>query len=237
MILHSLLTVALCVWVFYLVAFTPVGRDIKRHPGFPLLAVCLAVVLFNCACGSTDAFFAVAQAIIATVGIVLKALSSVLTPAEETEAQALVGTVASDMKLVQTDVNAYEANKTGTGLLATLQAGIATLQGSLGQLEAAAGIKNQVLLNWIAAIVSAVGAAITEIATVIVPLVPAAFAAHLAGDDTKMESIGDQLKVITVTLKDAHHAAADKVLDPETAKAVKAHVDHAAAPHFGPIRI
>lgn len=229
---------ALLVCLFALhgkVPFWAVMKSFRACPWPLLLVICCSV--FCCACGPVAGFFAVAQAIIATAGVVLKFLANVLTPTEEAEAQGLVGTVSTDLTLVENEINTYESNKTGTGLLAAVQAGIATLSGSLGALESAAGIKNSTLLNWIGTIVAAVQAGIQEVVTVILPLVPSAIAAHVAGDSTQMENIGVALKGATAKMIVLHNAGAVKYLDAATAKTVIGHVHNAAEPHLGKIRL
>ena len=217
-------------------AFWSIMRVTRAIPWPAFLA--LPLVVFCAACGPVAGFFAVAQAIVATAGVVLKGLASVLTPAEETEAQGLVTTVGDDLTLVENEINAYEANKTGTGLLATLQAGVTTLNNGLSALEAAAGIKNATLQNWIGTIVDAVQAGLQEVVTVILPLVPSAIAAHVAtGDTTQLENIGVALKVATAKMIVVHNAGAQKYLDANTAKEVITKVHHAAEPHLGPIRV
>ena len=202
------------------------------------LLLIFGLALFCCACGPVAAFFGVAQAVILTIGAVLKSLATVLTPAEETAITNAVNEVSADLTIADNTITAYEADKTGAGLLDAVKAAVLAITNSLPQLIAAANIGNPTIKAWINAVAAAVGAAITAVTTLIIPALGPAVAARSAGDKTKMESLGVQLNAITAKLKADHAAALDASgLSAESKAAGNKFFNDKTAHHFLHIKV
>ena len=212
----------------------------NRLMTFCFLGSIVSFCLLLCACGiaSVDATFTAAEAIMAGVGVVLATVGTLLSPVESAAIQAAVGIVSGAIAALKTGVDNFEADKTGTGLEADINAALAALKQSLPQLVAAAQIKNPTLQAWITSVTNLIGTVVTEVETDIVPQLSAVKAAYLAGDSAPAEKLGDQFKTVVTKLKADYEASLQSSgLPAEAIAAAKTDFEHKNARHIGPIRV
>ena len=202
-----------------------------------IASLCLMVLSF-CGCDSFDALANTVLAVLGGIGVVLASVGTLLTPAESAAVQEGVQIAESGVTALKKAVDAYEEDKTGTGLLAAVQAAVAALQQNLAGLLAAAQIKNTTLQAWITKVVGLVGTVLQEVVTDILPELAPAMQAHLAGDNTKLESLSDRIKALTKQFRADHDAALDASgLPADAIKAAHKHVNDKLAHHIGPIKV
>jgi len=202
-----------------------------------LCSISLTLCMYA-SCTSFDTLATTILAILGGVNIVLASIGAVIAAPEVTAIEAGVTIAENAVNALKTTVDNYEANKTGTGLVADIQSAVAAVQASLSGLLAAAQIKNTTLQNWIAKIVALIGTVVQEVVTDIIPNLAAARDAHLSGNDAPALSLDQKVKDLAVKLRAEHEAAlAESDLPDMTKAAVKTHVDHALAHHIGPIRV
>jgi hypothetical protein len=201
-----------------------------------IVSICLSV-LFLCGCGPFDALANTILAILAGLPIVLKALVTVLTPAQEAEAQEADTLAISAVTDLKNTVDQYEKDKTGTGLLAAVQAAIAAVQQTLqGWVTLASQFGNAAFQKWVGVVVGLIQAVLTVVTTDILPNVQDAVTAAAGGNKAKLESLGEKLKVMAAKLRADHDAALDASgLPADVIANVRKSVDNKLKHHIGPI--
>jgi hypothetical protein len=214
-------------------------KTMSRKTYFNLLVLVsiFLSVLFLCGCGPFDALANTILAILAGLPIVLKALVTVLTPAQEAEAQEADTLAISAVTDLKNTVDAYEADKTGTGLLAAVQAAIAAVQQTLqGWVTLASQFGNAAFQKWVGVVVGLLQAVLTLVSTDILPNVQDAVTAAAGGNKAKLESLGEKLKVMAAKLRADHDAALDASgLPADVIANVRKSVDNKLKHHIGPI--
>lgn len=194
-----------------------------------LFLLCLMFsVLFCVACAHTDSLFTAVQAALAGVGIVITGLGALLPASEASLVEGVVAAVGDGVSAIQAAWDAYEANPSGVGLLAALQAAVTDLQGKIPGLLSGLNITNPTLLAWINTLVGLVGKLLSSIAADILPKLADAAAAHAAGDSTQIKSLAEDFKLLTQEFIDAHNAALDSSgLPPDVIADVHKHFNSA----------
>jgi hypothetical protein len=161
----------------------------------------------------------------------------VLTPAQEAEAQEADTLAISAVTDLKNTVDQYEKDKTGTGLLAAVQAAIAAVQQTLqGWVTLASQFGNAAFQKWVGVVVGLIQAVLTVVTTDILPNVQDAVTAAAGGNKAKLESLGEKLKVMAAKLRADHDAALDASgLPADVIANVRKSVDNKLKHHIGPI--
>lgn len=204
---------------------------------FLLIGICL-LCLSCCACSGFDVLTDTILAALGSLNVVLATIQTAFPNALVAAIEAADTVAQGAVNSLKSLYNNYIADKTGTGLLADLQAGIAAVQQTLAQLEASANIVSAPVIALISKIVSLVSDVLHEVATAIVPAVPAAIVAHAAGNSAPALSLNDQMKSLAIKLRsDVQAAHTASGLDLATTKAANDYIDHRLAHHIGKIRV
>jgi hypothetical protein len=206
---------------FITIAFSVLPRSV-----WFLFCICF-MVLFCTACGSADTLFTVIQAALAGVGIVLTGLGALISPSEAAAVEGIVTAIGDGVASVQAAFDAYEANPSGVGLLAALQAAVTSLQGSIPGILAGLNITNPTLAAWVTTLIGLVGKLAASIASAILPKLASATEAHKAGNSAPLKALEAEFKTLTAGFIAAHNAALDASgLPPAVIANVHKHFKH-----------
>jgi ABC-type anion transport system duplicated permease subunit len=204
---------------------------------FLLIGICL-LALSVTACSGFDSLAQTILAILGSVNVVLATIQTQFPTSIVAAIEIADDIVQGAVNALKTAYDNYVKDKAGTGLLAALQAAVTAVKQTLTQLEAAAHIDNASLQSLILKVVSLIGTVLEEVATAILPNVPAALEAHIVGNDVPAKNLDDQLKGLASKLRADYTAAlADSGLDSVSIKAGQDHVNHKLAHHIGPVRV
>lgn len=139
---------------------------------FFLLCILFGAVCFLTACmNPTATIEGLIPLISAIIGIVGSAGEAIL-PAESSLIAAGVTLVINGLNALLVALKSYDANKTATGALATLQAAFMSAHENLGVLLTAAGVKNQTLAQRIGGVVNGVISVVSTIEAYIISKAP-----------------------------------------------------------------
>ena len=202
-----------------------------------LLALC-CLALGCCACGPISALFTTVLAVLGGVSVMLTTLGTAIPNPVVVAITAAVNVAITAVQALEQTVDAYEADNTGTGLVAKIRAGIQAVQQTLSSLEIAAHIDNATVQAWILKVTGLVAALFTDIVNDILPATTSALLKASMGDSSGLPPLSDKIKALTAQFRADHETALlASGLSTEAIDAVKTHVDHACARHVGPVRI
>jgi hypothetical protein len=214
--------------------------NINRVRTFCFLAAlaCFVMPLMACGVAAIDTTFTTVIAVMEGIGIVLATIGTLLLPAESAAIQAAVTLAVNAVQALKSAVDAYETNKTGSGLEAAINAALASVKTNLASLLAAAKIENPTLQAWITNVVNLISNVVTEVETDIIPNLATMKAEYEAGNTAPVEALNVKFKAIAAKLKaDNDVLIANSGLPPAAIAAATKHVHDRLARHIGPVRI
>ena len=212
----------------------------KKYPSstvFLLLAICCFTLALT-ACTGFDSLATTILAVLGSINVVLATIQATI-PTQIVAAIETADSIAqAAVNALKTAYDNYVKDKTGTGLLAAVQAAITAVQQSLAQLLAAAHVDNTSLQSLITKVVGLLSTVIQEVVTDIVPSLASAMAAHVAGNDAPAISLNEKMKAMATKLKTDHAAILDSSeLPAEAILAAHKYVAHKTEHFVGPIHI
>lgn len=226
-----------------LAPFKPTSKKLvdwgQNHRASILLTGIVLMAVGTCACAtSLSTLFTTINAILDGIGIVLTTIGTVLTPAEAGAISTATTLVEDAVDEVEETVDTYESDKTGAGFVADVQAAVAAVVTNLSGLVAVAQVKNAALQAWITKVATMIGDVVNEVVTDILPAVPAATAAFMAGNSAPAKALDAKIKALAEKLRSDHQAALEaSSLPSEAIQKVTSHINSKLAKHIGPIRV
>lgn len=202
-----------------------------------LMLVGLCLIVMSCTACGFSSLASVVDVAIASFGIAMVSLAKIL-PANEVA--AITGVMTKLQALwedVKKAVNGYLSGAT-TGSIVIVQDALNALQSYLPDVEAAAGIKNPTVQAVIAAILAAVGGALSYILQNVVPKASSAMTAYHAGDWAPAEALNVGMRHTAIYLRaDFEKTIAASGLDAATVKQIHDKMHHETHFHLGPITL
>jgi hypothetical protein len=200
-----------------------------------IFCIC-SLVLFCTACGEANTMFTVIEAALATAGVIVTGLGALISPSESAMIEGAVTAIGDLVQAIQAAFDAYEADPSGPGLLAALEAAVTSLQANIPTIMAALHITNPTLQAWITTIVGLVGKLAEAIAADIIPKLAQASASHAAGDDEPAKVLAIKFKALTTHfIADVDLRLADSGLPPKVITTTHDKFHHEIKFHIGPL--
>jgi hypothetical protein len=201
------------------------------------LASILLCVLCFAGCGSFDSLCLTMLAVLGSISVALTAAAVLLTPAEEAAGQAAIALAEDGVNIVKSTYDAYEKDKTNTGLLATFEAALAALKANIAGILTAIAIKNTQLQTLITTLVNLLANLIPSAASAVKSYLVDAVIAD-AGDTGPAKALDNKLKALAQKLRYDHDAAVDASgVDPALIAQIHKTFNDRMARHVGPFRV